>query len=291
MTAVGRCLVMGIVNVTPDSFSDGGTYFHPDRAIEHGLRLAAEGADLVDVGGESTRPGAERVPVETELARVLPVVRGLADAGVLVSVDTMRARVAMAAVTAGAAVVNDVSGGLADPEMARCVADLATPYVAMHWRAHSARMQAHACYGDVVADVIAELTERLDRLTAAGVDPDRIVVDPGIGFAKTSAQSWQLLCRLEELTVLGRPILVGVSRKSLLAEVLATGTENKTTAARDAATAAVSAVVATRGAACVRVHDVASSVLAVRTAAVLRPAHRASHLEAFALSARTSLLR
>jgi dihydropteroate synthase len=265
--AAGRCLVMGIVNVTPDSFSDGGAHLEADRAIAHGLRLVADGADLVDVGGESTRPGAQRVPADVELARVLPVVRGLSDAGVVVSVDTMRARVAAAAVAAGAALVNDVSGGLADPAMARCVADLGTPYVAMHWRAHSARMHAHTWYRDVVADVVAELAERLDRLTTAGVDPDRIVVDPGIGFAKTAAQNWQLLHRLEELTALGRPILVGASRKSFLADVVEPGPGGP--AARDLATVAVSAIVAARGAYCVRVHDVAGSAVAVHAAAAI----------------------
>jgi dihydropteroate synthase len=268
LTATGRCLVMGIVNVTPDSFSDGGACLEADRAIEHGLRLAADGADLVDVGGESTRPGAQRVPVEVELARVLPVVRALAAAGVVVSIDTMRARVADAAVAAGAAVVNDVSGGLADPAMARCVAHLGTPYVAMHWRAHSAQMQAHTRYRDVVADVVAELAVRLDRLSAAGVDLNRVVVDPGIGFAKTAAQSWHLLRRLEELAALGRPILVGASRKSFLAQVLPPGT---TASERDSATAAVSAIAAARGAFCVRVHDVATSAVAVRTAAAMAP--------------------
>ncbi|WP_433559349.1 dihydropteroate synthase [Pseudonocardia xinjiangensis] len=273
LTATGRCQVMGIVNVTPDSFSDGGACLEADRAIEHGLRLAADGADLVDVGGESTRPGARRVPVEVELGRVLPVVRGLAAAGVVVSIDTMRARVAEAAAAAGATVVNDVSGGLADPAMARCVAHLGTPYVVMHWRAHSERMHAHARYGDVVADVVAELALRLDRLTAAGVNLDRIVVDPGIGFAKTAAQSWHLLRRLEELAALGRPILVGASRKSLLAEVVTSGTGG-TPSERDAATAAVSAIVAMRGASCVRVHDVAASAVAVRTAAAMAPTSR-----------------
>jgi dihydropteroate synthase len=171
----GRCLVVGILNVTPDSFSDGGRYLRAEAAIRHGLRLVAQGADLVDVGGESTRPGASRVPFAEELARVLPVVRQLAAAGVLVSIDTMRAAVAEAAVAAGAVLVNDVSDGLADPSMAACVAELAVPYVAMHWRAHSAEMRAHAHYQDVVADVITELRRRLDALTTAGINPGRII--------------------------------------------------------------------------------------------------------------------
>src|SRR5690606_13904110 len=180
----GRCLVMGILNVTPDSFSDGGDHLAPESAIARGLELMRDGADLVDVGGESTRPGAAPVPVDVELARVVPVVRALAEHGVPVSVDTTKAAVAAEAVAAGARVVNDVSGGLADETMVELVAALAVPYVVMHWRAPSAEMRRHARYGDVVAEVREELGRRLDAVTAAGVDPELIVLDPGLGFAK-----------------------------------------------------------------------------------------------------------
>ena len=183
-----RCAVMGVVNVTPDSFSDGGLWFDPAKAIAHGLALRARGADLVDVGGESTRPGTQRVPEEEELRRVLPVVRELAAAGVVVSVDTMRASVAERAVEAGAAIVNDVSGGLADPAMARVVAETGAPFVVMHWRGQSADMDRLAVYQDVVRDVVAELTGRMEALLAAGVKEDQLVLDPGLGFAKTAEE-------------------------------------------------------------------------------------------------------
>ncbi|HWD05437.1 MAG TPA: dihydropteroate synthase [Amycolatopsis sp.] len=260
-----RCLVMGILNVTPDSFSDGGRYLRTEPAVRHGLRMAEQGADLVDVGGESTRPGAARIPVEEEIARVLPVVRELARAGVSVSIDTMRSAVAEAAVEAGAVIVNDVSGGLADPSMARAVAELGVPYVAMHWRAHSAEMHLHNHYRDVVGDVVTELRARLEDLVDAGIEPERIVVDPGLGFAKTAEQSWQLLRRLDALHALGRPVLVGASRKSLLAPLA------PDLAKRDTATAAVTAIAAARGAFAVRVHDVATSAVAAQVAAAMHP--------------------
>lgn len=263
--ANGRCLVIGILNVTPDSFSDGGRYLQAEIAVRHGLRLIDQGADLVDVGGESTRPGAGRVPAREELTRVLPVVRQLAAAGVMVSIDTMRATVAEAAVAAGAVLVNDVSGGLADPLMASCVAELAVGYVAMHWRAHSAEMHAHTHYRDVVADVITELGARLDALTTAGINPDRIIIDPGLGFAKTAEQSWQLLRRLGALHTLGQPVLVGASRKSFLTG-LAPPSITPGTAFGDTATAAITALAAARGAYAVRVHDVATSSIAARIA-------------------------
>jgi len=201
----GRCLVMGILNVTPDSFSDGGAYFDTSRAIDHGLALAADGADIVDVGGESTRPGALPVPPEQELSRVLPVVRDLAAAGVFVSVDTMHAAVACAALAAGARMVNDVSGGLADRVMARVVAAAQVPYVTMHWRAPSSEMKHHAIYGDVVAEVTAELRNRVAALTACGVRQKQIILDPGLGFAKRPPHDWMLLGHLRELRDLGFP--------------------------------------------------------------------------------------
>lgn len=266
----GRCLVMGILNVTPDSFSDGGLHAAADRAIAHGLALTEAGADLVDVGGESTRPGARRVPAAVELSRTIPVVRELVAAGVTVSIDTTRAAVAQAALEVGATLVNDVSGGLADQHMPACVADAQVPYVAMHWRGPSSTMRRYAVYDDVVAEVCGELRARLDALCEAGVAEDRIVLDPGLGFAKTARHDWQLLARLGELQALGRPVLVGASRKSFLGAALA-GKDAivPPPAARDQATAAVSALAAAAGAFCVRVHDVGGSLDAVRVAASL----------------------
>jgi dihydropteroate synthase len=252
--ALGRTRVMGIVNATPDSFSDA----HLVDAVEHGRRLVDEGADLVDVGGESTRPGAQRVSEDEELARVVPVVEQLADR-VPVSVDTTRASVARAAVEAGAALVNDVSGGLADPEMLPYVAAAGVPYVAMHWRGHSADMQTRAVYDDVVAEVCAELAARRDAALALGVD---VVLDPGLGFAKDADHNWSVLQRLDALTALGRPLLVGASRKAFLGTLLDRPAEG-----RDAATAAVTVLAAQAGAWAVRVHDVAPSADAVRVVA------------------------
>lgn len=268
----GRCAVMGILNVTPDSFSDGGRWLDPGRAVEHGLELAARGADMVDVGGESTRPGARRIPLEEELDRVLPVVRGLARQGVLVSVDTMRARVAEAAVDAGARIVNDVSGGLADEAMAKAVARTGVPFVLMHWRGQSRRMDELADYGDVVAEVVAEVHRQLDAVVAAGVDPRQIVVDPGLGFAKGRRDDWTLLAALDAWAVLGRPLLVGPSRKRFLGELLAdpaTGVP-RPARERDAATAATAVLAAAQGAWAVRVHEVAAVADAVRVEAALR---------------------
>ena len=263
----GRCLVMGVVNVTPDSFSDGGRYLEVDKAVAHGLSLVADGADLVDVGGESTRPGAVRPTADEELARVVPVVAALADAGVTVSVDTMRAEVAEAAVGAGARLVNDVSGGRADPAMLPTVAGLGVPYVLMHWRAHSQTMQEHTAYDDVVGDVVAELGAQLDAAAAAGVDLARVAVDPGIGFSKTADQNWELLARLDGLRSLGRPVLVATSRKRFLGQLLARGDELRPPVGRDDATTATTALLAAQGAWCVRVHEVRGSADAVRVAA------------------------
>ncbi|MGK5743231.1 dihydropteroate synthase [Micromonospora sp. URMC 103] len=254
-------VVMGVLNVTPDSFSDGGRYADLDAAVGHGVRLRDDGAHLVDVGGESTRPGAERVDADTEAARVLPVIRELAAAGVAVSIDTSRARVAEAALAAGAAVVNDVSGGLADPDMARVVRDASCPWVLMHWRGHSRDMRDLAVYTDVVTDVRAELGQRVDAALRAGVPADRIVVDPGLGFAKTAAHNWQLSARLPELLDLGYPLLFGASRKSYLGRLLAAsdGTP-RPTGEREAATVATSVLAVAAGAWGVRVHDVRATV-------------------------------
>ncbi|HMO11041.1 MAG TPA: dihydropteroate synthase [Actinotalea sp.] len=271
---------MGVVNVTPDSFSDGGRWFEPDAAVEHGLALLDQGADLLDVGGESTRPGAVRVDPETERARVLPVIRELARAGALVSVDTTRAGVAADAVAAGARIVNDVSGGLADPEILRVVADAGVVYVVMHWRGHADVMDELAGYQDVVADVRRELAARLDAALAAGVGPEQLVVDPGLGFAKPGSDNWPLLARLDVLQELGRPVLVGASRKRFLGHLLAGPDGPAPPEARDAATAAVTALVAAAGAWCVRVHEVAGSADAVRVAARWRGAGgRVTHAE------------
>jgi dihydropteroate synthase len=262
---------MGVVNVTPDSFSDGGLWFDADAAVKHGLRLVAQGADIVDVGGESTRPGAERPPVDEELRRVVPVIRELAGAGVTVSVDTMRAEVAEQALAAGAHLVNDVSGGLADPEILRVVAGAGVPIVLMHWRAHARHMQEHTDYADVVTDVVTELLPRVDAAVAAGVPADRIVIDPGLGFAKTWEHNWTILARLAEFVGTGHPVLVAASRKTFLGELLADPVpgERRAPAGRDAATAALSTTIALDGAWCVRVHDVPASLDAVRVAARL----------------------
>ena len=269
----GLPLVMGVVNVTPDSFSDGGEWFEPAAAIRHGLDLVAQGADILDVGGESTRPGAERPPEQEELRRVLPVVEALAAHGAVVSVDTMRAPVARAALRAGAALVNDVSGGLADDGMARVVAEAGAPVVAMHWRGHSADMQSRAVYADVVAEVCAELAERASDLVRQGVPADRIVLDPGFGFAKHAEHNWSLLRHLDRVLDLGHPVLVGTSRKAFLGRVgVAPDGQSRPPLDRDAATAATSMHAAVVGAWGVRVHEVPSTLDAMRVARAIEEA-------------------
>ena len=253
--------IFGILNVTPDSFSDGGQF--PD-AVARGVELIAQGADIVDVGGESTRPGAERVDAAVEQERVIPVIEGLVAAGVPVSIDTMNASTALAAAAAGASVINDVSGGLADPEMYRAVAQTKLLYIAMHWRGHSTGMDDLAVYDDVVTDVRTELKARLAEMFVWGIDPAQVVLDPGLGFAKTAEHNWQLLSRLDELATLGHPLLVGASRKRFLADVLP---EGATTADRDLPTAVVSALAAQSGAWGVRVHDVPSTRAALDVSA------------------------
>ena len=273
-----RCLVMGVVNVTPDSFSDGGAWFGAEAAIARGRQLAAQGADIVDVGGESTRPGAQRIPAGEELRRVIPVITGLAGEDIPVSVDTMRAEVAAAAVDAGARLVNDVSGGLADPDMPRLVAQAGVPYVVMHWRGHSHQMQERAVYADVVGEVCEELRRRIDAVTAEGVDPSMLVVDPGLGFAKLPEHNWALLVNLPRLAALGGagqsfPVLVGASRKRFLGRLLAApdGTV-RSFAGSDDATVAVTALAAAAGAWCARVHEVPANSDAVRVAEAWRAA-------------------
>ena len=269
---------MGVVNVTPDSFSDGGAWFGPGAAIARGRQLAAEGADIVDVGGESTRPGAQRITADEELRRVIPVITGLASENVPVSVDTMRAEVAHAALDAGARLVNDVSGGLADPDMPRLVAREGVPYVVMHWRGHSHQMQDRAVYADVVTEVCEELRRRVDAVVAEGVDPSMIVVDPGLGFAKLPEHNWALLvnlARLASLDGVGQefPVLVGASRKRFLGRLLAApdGTP-RSFAGSDDATVAVTALAAAAGAWCSRVHEVPGNSDAVRVAEAWRAA-------------------
>ena len=253
----GRTLVVGVVNVTPDSFSDGGEWFDLGAAITHGLDLLAEGADIIDVGGESTRPGATRPEVAEELRRVLPVIRELAAAGACVSIDTMRAAVAAPAITAGARLVNDVSGGKADDRMLHLVAESGVPYVCMHWRGHSEDMQSKASYADVVTEVIAELGQQLDEAVSAGVAADKLIIDPGFGFAKTGEHNWHLLQRLGEFDVLGRPMLAGVSRKTFLGGLLADSEGSPRPAKqRDDATTALTTVLALRRVWGVRVHSV-----------------------------------
>lgn len=258
-----RPRVMGVVNVTPDSFSDGGRYATTESAVKHGLALLADGADILDVGGESTRPGATRPPVTDELDRVLPVIAALRAHGAMISVDTMRAEVAQAAITAGARIVNDVSGGLADPEILSVVAQSSTVYVAMHWRGHADTMAAHAQYdtpGGVVAAVREELADRVQACLAAGIDPERVILDPGLGFAKQSGHNWELLRHLAELQFLGYPLLVGASRKSFLGTLLADSEgRSRPVEEREAGNVALAALLARRNPWGLRVHDVRST--------------------------------
>ncbi|HET8958982.1 dihydropteroate synthase [Nocardioides sp.] len=269
--------LMGIVNVTPDSFSDGGRWADPEAAIEHGRRLLADGADILDIGGESTRPGATRPLVEEELGRVVPVISALAATGAAVSVDTMRAEVAQAAIDAGASIVNDVSGGLADPAMLPVVAASEATYVAMHWRAHSDRMQDFASYdgpGGVLAAVREELSERVGAMLDAGIERPRIVLDPGLGFAKQGEHNWELLRGLDGLAELGFPILVGASRKRFLGALLAApdGTPRGVDE-REYAGAALTLLLAQRGVWGLRVHDVRASRDTLRVLARMTGCH------------------
>jgi len=262
---VAHPIVMGVLNVTPDSFSDGGRYAAAGAAVEHGLRMRAEGADIIDVGGESTRPGADRIDAATESARVLPAIRELAALGVPLSIDTTRAAVAAAALAAGAVTVNDVSGGLADADMVRVVADAGCHFVLMHWRGHAREMRALATYGDVVKDVRDELGQRIDAAIAAGVAPDKIIIDPGLGFAKTAEHNWRLSAHLDEVIALGFPVLVGTSRKSYLGALLA-GPDGspRPTDGRSAASLAANLLAVQAGAWGVRVHEVLPTVDALK---------------------------
>lgn len=257
---------MGVVNVTDDSFSDGGLFLDRDRAIEHGVTLAAQGAAIVDVGGESTRPGATRIDPAVECARVVPVIKELAAQGITVSIDTMHAEVARAAVENGASIVNDVSGGRADPDMAPLLAEAGLPWVLMHWRSVSAaRPHAVPAYTDVVAEVRTELLACVDDAVAAGVDPANLVIDPGLGFAKNAQHNWALLHALPEFVGTGVPVLVGASRKRFLGALLADADgQLRAPDGRETATAVISALAAQHGVWGVRVHDVRATVDALK---------------------------
>ncbi|MEX0426283.1 dihydropteroate synthase [Nocardioides sp. DS6] len=260
---IGRPRVMGIVNVTPDSFSDGGRFLATDDAVAHGRALLADGADILDIGGESTRPGATRPLVADELARVVPVIEELAAEGAVVSVDTMRSEVAEAAVKAGAAIVNDVSGGLADPRILDVTAESGAVFVAMHWRAHGSEMQGRdflTYAGGVVPTVRDELQRRIDAALAAGIAPDRLVLDPGLGFSKTADDNWALLAGLDEIMAMGHPVLVGASRKAFLGRLLADadGTP-RSVGEREYAHAALNVLLAQHRVWCTRVHDVCAT--------------------------------
>jgi len=282
-----RTKVMGVVNVTADSFSDGGRYLDAERAVEHGFRLLAGGADIIDVGGESTRPGAVRVDESVEIKRVVPVIAALAAEGAQVSVDTMRAGVASAAIEAGATIVNDVSGGRADPGMAALLADAGLPWILMHWRPAAAesdagrrfthRVDDTGGYRDVVAEVSRELLGQVDAAVDVGVDPDNIILDPGLGFAKTAQHNWALLNALPTLVDLGFPVLVGASRKRFLGTLLAADGHDREPEGREIATASISALAAVQGAWGVRVHDVAANRDAVTVAAAWRSGGRDRH--------------
>jgi dihydropteroate synthase len=267
-----RTLVMGILNVTPDSFSDGGQHASTDTAIAAGLRMFYGGADIIDVGGESTRPGADEVSVEEELRRVLPVIAALVKAGALVSIDTTHTATAAAALEAGAAIINDVSGLSMEPEMAELVARSKAPYILTHRRGDAGTMDSLADYGNVAEEVAAELAGVRDRLYAAGAVPEQIIVDPGLGFSKNEEQNWELLRNLEVLHGLGHRVLVAASRKRFLGSLLTVAGKAAPPAERDAATAAVTAISAFRGAWAVRVHDVGPSLDAVKVAARMAPA-------------------
>ncbi|BBY81627.1 dihydropteroate synthase [Mycolicibacterium pulveris] len=258
--------VMGVVNVTDDSFSDGGLFLDRDRAVEHGLAMAADGAQIIDVGGESTRPGATRIDPKIETSRVLPVIKELAAQGLTISIDTMHAEVARAALENGAKIVNDVSGGRADPNMAPLLADAKVPWVLMHWRSVNAeRPHEVPAYRDVVADVRAELLANVDTAVAAGVDPGHLIIDPGLGFAKTGQHNWTLLRALPEFVATGIPVLVGASRKRFLGTLLADAAgQPRPPDGRETATAVISALAGLHGAWGVRVHDVRASVDALK---------------------------
>jgi len=256
LSNLGRTLVMGVLNVTPDSFSDGGLFEDTQTAIAHGKFMASNGADIVDVGGESTRPGSTRISQEEELSRVIPVIEALVKDDIIVSIDTMRSEVARASVAAGASIINDISGGKADPQMLPYVAESGVPFILMHWRGHSDVMAQLTDYDDVTADVVSEISAQVENAVFAGVDRNRIAIDPGIGFAKTTQQNWPLLQELEAIDALELPVLWGVSRKKFLGELLSNSSgELRDMNGRGAATTALTTYLALAGAWAVRVHD------------------------------------
>ncbi|MBO1268051.1 dihydropteroate synthase [Arthrobacter cavernae] len=265
-----RTLVMGILNVTPDSFSDGGSHMTPDSAIALGLRMFYSGADIIDVGGESTRSGAEPVDPAEEQRRVIPVIQALVKAGALVSIDTMHVSTAAAAVDAGAAIINDVSGLTIEPGMPELVARTKVPYVLTHRRGDAKTMDSLADYGNVADEVVAELRGVRDKLYAAGVAPEQVIVDPGLGFSKNAAQNWELLKNLDKLNALGHKVLVAASRKRFLGSLLTVSGKAAAPRERDHATAAITALSAAGGAWAVRVHDVGPSLDAVKVAARIK---------------------
>lgn len=268
----GRTQIMGVINVTPDSFSDGGEWFDHYRAIAHGIELRDAGADLLDIGGESTRPGAQRISAEEENRRILPVIEGLSSAGVPLSVDTMRAEVAERALEAGASIVNDVSGGRADERMAPLVAEWGCQYIISHWRGPSEIMNTLADYDDVLADVSRELMSQVESALSAGVKSEQIIIDPGLGFAKEARANWELIADLEHLMGLGYRVLIGASRKRFLGEILAGRGSEISPSSRDQATAAITAIAAHQGVWGVRVHEVSASMDAILVAEAIRMA-------------------
>ena len=275
---------MGVINITPDSFSDGGQFLDTKEAVNHALELVAEGANIIDLGGESTRPGALRVKLEVEQARVLPVIEELVEnaefksSGAIISIDTMNAQTAALAVAAGASIVNDVSGGLADEQMFSALKDLNCKFIISHWRGFSQTMDSMNNYTSVAIDVAKELTERVAKAQAAGISKDRLIIDPGLGFAKDIAQNWHLVARLDELEKLGLPILVGASRKRFLAGALepedAAGVSNQR---RDLATAVLTALLLQRKLWGVRVHNVSTTLDAIKVVEALAFANEESN--------------
>ena len=269
-------LVMGVLNVTPDSFSDGGDFIRLEAALDHARVLQIAGADIIDIGGESTRPGAKRVTLDEEQARVLPVIEAIvAELGAKVSIDTMNAETARLAVAAGASIINDVSGGLADPDMFKVAADTGATIVISHWRGFSDQMDTLATYDDVAAEVAAELKLRVDAALATGIKQSQIVIDPGLGFAKDMQQNWKLVARLDKLEQLGYPILVGASRKRFIAGVIEPDEPTEVSnERRDLATAVLTALLLQRKIWGVRVHNVLATTDAIRVVAALRDAEQ-----------------
>ncbi|PWL20883.1 MAG: dihydropteroate synthase [Candidatus Aquiluna sp. XM-24bin5] len=274
MTSWHRPLVMGVLNVTPDSFSDGGQFLEFDSALNHAREMASQGAQIIDIGGESTRPGSMRVSLDEEQQRVIPIIRAIKDElEVQVSIDTMNADTAAKAIAAGADIVNDVSGGLADPELFTAIADSECKYVLGHWRGHSDIMDSLATYSDVAREVVAELAEQVSMAVAAGISRDRIVVDPGLGFAKDMRQNWDLVARLDELENLELPILVGASRKRFIAHALdSENPQGVDVGRRDVATAVLTALLLQRKLWGIRVHNVSNTVDAISVVAALKEA-------------------